>query len=390
LKKNLKYLFTGILVLIIIAVFQPGVVFSEKNLVTQNNTNQRTISIKKWRVGYCESEPFTNYAGTLYSLLKGLNELGWLGKVDGIGYQPGQQDTAGMWRWLSSRKLSPRIEFVGDAYFSLASLKEKEYQKIRERLHREKIDFVLVMGTSAGQLLANNRYQTPVMVFSASNAIQSRIIKSVTDSGRDNVWAHMDPKRFQRQMEVFYDTFQFHKLGLVYENSPTAYGYSAIAQIEAAAHQKGFAINRIYVAEPKNDNDQERYYADLSQAYCQLSGWADAMYLTVASIDKRRLPQLLTPFYAQKIPVFSQLGADEVKYGALMSVSTVDFKNLGRFGAENMVRFFSGSALRSLQQVFASTPKIIVNLEAARKTGYRFPFEALLAADQVFPKMGEH
>ncbi|MGD9155973.1 MAG: ABC transporter substrate binding protein [Bacillota bacterium] len=370
-------------ILILIVIIRPKTALSRHEPAVKND-----FSTKKWRIGYCESEPFPNYADTLYALLKGLNELGWVTKVDACGYRPGQQDTAGMWRWLASRQLSPRLEFVGDAYFSLASLSEKDYAQITARLQKTKVDLMLVMGTLAGKLFAADRRRIPAMIFSASNAVQSGISKTATDSGKENVWAHMDPQRFRRQIAVFYDTFKFHRLGLVYENSPTAYSYSAIDHVEMMARQKGFAISRIYVAEPKNLGDQRRYYADLAQAYRQLSRRVDAMYLTVASIDKRWLPHLLTPFYAGKVPVFSQLGADEVKYGALMSVSSVDFKNLGRFGAQNMVRFFDGASLRSLPQVFESTPKLIINLETAVKTGCRFPFEMLLSADQVFVKIG--
>jgi ABC-type uncharacterized transport system substrate-binding protein len=381
LKKRVTYCFMGVLILTVL--FQ-----SKADLSRHEPAAQDDFSPKKWRIGYCESEPFPNYADTLYALLKGLNELGWVAEVDACGYRPGRQDTAGMWRWLASRQLSPRLEFVGDAYFSLASLPEKDYAKITARLQKMNVDLMLVMGTLAGKLFAADRRRIPVMIFSASNAVQSGISKTATDSGKDNVWAHLDPQRFGRQIAVFYDTFKFHRLGLVYENSPTAYSYSAIDQVEMMARQKGFAICRNYVAEPKNSGDQGRYYADLDQAYRQLSRRVDAMYLTVASLDKRWLPHLLTPFYVGKVPVFSQLGADEVKYGALMSVSSVDFKNLGRFGAQNMVRFFGGTSLRSLPQVFESTPKIIINLEAAAKTGYRFPFEMLLSADQVFVKIG--
>jgi ABC-type uncharacterized transport system substrate-binding protein len=381
LKKKVSYCLIGILILVVTS--GPQTVLSRDQAAAPND-----FSSKKWRIGYCESEPFSNYADTLYALLQGLNESGWLAGIDACGYRPGQPDTAGMWRWLASRQLSPRLEFVGAAYFSLASLPEKDYDQIPARLQKEQVDLVLVMGTRAGKLFAADRRRIPAMIFSASNAVQSGISRTVTDSGKDHIWAHLDPQRFGRQIAIFYDTFKFHRLGLVYENSSTAYSYSAIDQVEMMARRKGFAISRVYVTEPKNSGDQGRYYAALDQAYRQLSRRVDAMYLTVASLDKQWLPRLLTPFYVAKIPVFSQLGADEVKYGALISVSSVDFKNLGRFGAQNMIRFFGGASLRSLPQVFESTPRIIINLEAAAKTGYRFPFEMLLSADQVFVESG--
>jgi len=57
------------------------------------------------------------------------------------------------------------------------------------------------------------------MVFSTSNAVQVGIVNSNDYSGRDQVWAHMDPDRYRQQIEVFHDIFAFKKLGMVYEDS---------------------------------------------------------------------------------------------------------------------------------------------------------------------------
>lgn len=385
---DLKVKLTGFILcfLILLFIFEaPYAASSMKRSITAPHDNNG----EKWRIGYCESEPFVNYAGMLNGLIKGLNELGWINNIDGMDYKEGQQDTSKMWEWLSSKDMGSNIEFVKDAYYSLSTMDEDSKSRMLGRLQKNDLDLMIVMGTYAGKFTADNNHNTPVMVFVSSNAVQSGIIKSETDSGSDNVWAHMDSGKFQRQIRVFYDIFKFKKLGIVYENSPLAKEYSAIDDVESIAGQKGFEIVYNYVNEPKFPGDEERYHREVSEAYKQLSEKVDAMYITIASLDSKKLPELFTPFYEKRIPVFSQLGADEVMNGALMSISTGDFKNLGRFGADNIARLFNGAGLRSLQQVFESTPQIIINLEVADKIGYDVPFEVLLTSDKIYKKVGD-
>ena len=54
---------------------------------------------KPWRIAYCESGEFVNYASTLYALANGLSELGWF-NAQGLLYSPGQKESRMMWNWL--------------------------------------------------------------------------------------------------------------------------------------------------------------------------------------------------------------------------------------------------------------------------------------------------
>ncbi|MBK5245961.1 MAG: hypothetical protein JJE49_01655 [Peptostreptococcaceae bacterium] len=344
---------------------------------------------EKWRIGYCESEPFVNYTSMLYSLAEGLAELDWINSIEDMNYSEGQEDSSEMWEWLSEATVSSNIEFVSDAYYSLSTTEADGLDAIKGRLEENDLDLMLVMGTSAGKFITSCSHNTPIMVFATSNAVQAGIIKSETDPGVDNVWAHMDSKRFQRQVSVFHEMFKFKKLGIVCEDSQVARNYSAVDDIEIIAGQKGFEVIYSYVKEPVSKDDEQRYYSEVAQAYKGLSEKVDAMYITVASLDSKKLPEFLTPFYEKKVPVFSQLGAVEVENGALMSITVADFKNTGRFGADKIAKLFNGESLRTISQVFESTPQIIINLKSADKIGYNVPFEVLLAADEIYSKVGD-
>lgn len=363
-----------------------GYTQENKNLIQKNSPQKNDGA--KWRIGYCESEEFINYAGTFFTLLKGLEEIGWISDIENIPYKEGQSDSRIMWEWLNKNDTGPYIEFVSDAHYSLYSLDLATEKEIIGRLNKkEDIDLMIVMGSAAGQLLATNDHDTHTMVFSATNAVQSQIIKSEEDSGFDHIWAHMDADRFKRQISVLYDIFHFKKLGLVYEDSPVVRDYSAIDDIENIAKEKGFELVEYHVKNPINQADESRYYKDLTLAYRKIAKEVDAMYITVAYIEPSKLDSLLEPFYTNKIPVFSQLGAEEVKYGALMSISLTDYKNLGRFGADQMTKVLSGAKPRDLNQVFRSAPQIVVNIEVANKIGYKMPFETLLISDKVYKKI---
>lgn len=379
-------LFIGLLV--IITILAVPVFASDKPQDAKINLDPSDNQGHKFRLAYCETEPFTNYAGTFYGLLKGLEKLGWISNIEGLEYIQGQSDTKAMWNWLATHDVSPYLEFVGDAHFTLSLMEgEQPETMVIQRLQNQDIDLIIGMGTRAGKAVANDQHQVPVAVFSTSNAVRSGIIKEENDSGNPHVWAHMDSRLYQRQISVFHDIFQFKKMGMVYENSSLGRIYAAVDDAHYVLAEQGAKVVTYPIQEPVDADDRERYYADLLRIHQKLANEVDAMYLTMAPIESARLPQLLEPFYAKKIPVFSQLGTEEVQCGALISVARADFSGIGQFGAENIIYLLKGKSARELPQVFENVPHIALNLEIAKRIGFKPPFEILLVADEIFQRV---
>ena len=345
----------------------------------------------KWRIGFCQSEPYQDYASNFYYIIKGLEETGWVSGTKDLPFKVGQDDTKEMWDWLALRAAGKYIEFVKDAHYDLKEMSSQgvsDKKKIITRLQRKKdIDLMIVTGTAAGLALSKRDHSVPTLVFSTSDPVGSGIIKSAADSGKDNVWAHVDQGQFRRQVQVFHDIFKFKKMGLVYEDSELGHSYIAFNDIEAVAKESGFNLISYYVKEPVDSSDQERYYRDLRVAYQKIAEEIDAMLLTVSPTKPEMLAELLTPFYKHQIPVFSQGGALEVKYGALMSITQNDYQNLQKFAAGTIANVFHGAKPRELPQIFESTPRIILNLEVAKKVGYKPSFDILYVADEIYRKI---
>ncbi len=342
----------------------------------------------KWRIAYCESESFTTYTQTLAAIVNGLEEIGWITNLEGFKEAVDSGDSRTIWKWLCSRDVSPYIEFVDDGFYNLKKA-DTDREAIIKRLNDQRdIDIMLVMGGAAGAFLSNSSHNTNIFVFAASNAVRSGIIKSVEDSGKDNVWAHMDEQRFARQIRAFYDIVKFKKLGMVYEDSDNARVYSAVNEVESLAKEKGFEIVRYHVDEPLSPEEYPRYYQEVQDAYNKLSKEVDAMYVTIASLESEKLPGMFQPFYEHKIPVFSQLGNNEVKNGALFTVSVMDEVNIGRLGADNISKCLLGAKPRALEQSFQSAPKITLNAEVAKMIGFKLPFELVIVVDEVYRTIG--
>lgn len=360
----------------------PAVVSSQANAA--DSTPRARADGSKWRIAYCESESFITYSQTLTAIVKGLQETGWITVLPDFEDIASSNDSRLIWKWLAAHNISPYLEFVDDAFYNLRDPEINKAELIKRLNNPRDINLMLAMGGSAGVFLSNAELKGNIFVFAASNAVRSGIIASVQDSGKDNVWAHMDEQRFERQTRAFYDIIKFKKLGMVYEDSDNARIYSAVNEVEQLAEEKGFEIVSYHVQEPRTPEEFPRYYQEVQAAYNELAGQVDAVYVTISSLESNKLPELFEPFYEKKIPIFSQLGNIEVENGALFSISVMDTVNIGRFGADNIGKCLLGAKPRDLEQSFQSAPKIILNRKVAKKIEFKLPFELVIVLDEVY------
>jgi ABC-type uncharacterized transport system substrate-binding protein len=351
------------------------------------STSPRTNDGKKWRIGYYEGGEYINYQQVITATVNYLMTLGWM-KETIIPTQNGSQ-TKELWNWLASDTKSQYLEFVADAHYSAQwddEIRKKMADTIITRLNEQKdIDLMIAMGTKAGQDLANDRHHTPTVVFSASDAVSSGIIKSIEDSGYDHIFARVDPTRYERQVAIFHDIIKFKRLGMVYRDDVSGRSIAAVDKIENVANEKGFEIVACNVRPTPDVTEEE---SDLKKCYHELGKKVDAIYVSeLKSINETSLPELVKILNSYKIMTFSQSGAKEVAYGILMSISQAGFKYVGEFAAETVAKIFNGAKPRQLNQLFEDPPKIALNLKTAEIIGYDPPVDVLSAADEVYQEI---
>ena len=346
---------------------------------------------KKWRLGYLEGGRYINYPINLRELAAGFMELGWMEKGD-IPEPDETHDAKKIWTWLARNGKSNYIQFVEDAFWSSnfdKSLRVKAKTDVLTRLSgKGDIDFMIAMGTWAGQDLANNQHSVPTMVMSTSDPIQSKIIKSAEDSGFDHVHAKVDPTRYIRQLRLFHEIIGFKKMGIAYENSVDGRTYSAIADVEKVAKETGFEV--IKCEAPFSGVERNVATAGMVKCYAELSPKVDAIYVTVhRGVYPEVMPEILAPLFKHKISSFSQRGPVEVKHGVLLSIARADFSEVGRWHAAVAAKIFNGAKARGLNQIFEDPKKIALNIETALLIGYDPPVDVLGAADEIYEEIAK-
>ncbi|VTR71464.1 conserved hypothetical protein [Desulfosarcina cetonica] len=343
---------------------------------------------RKWRIGYLEGGPYSNYPLNLKALVVALADLGWVEKIDTLPLGD-EADTSLLWLWISKNIKSDYITFVADAYWSSNwDIKKQRIQNQRaviKRLNTQKdIDLMLAMGTWAGQDLANHRHHVPTVVISSSDPVGAKIIKSAQDSGFDHLNARVDPTRYERQLRIFHDIFGFTRLGIVYETD-TVEGrtYAAIKDVEKLAKERHFTIVACHA--PFSNVSKEEAFQAVLNCHRELAPKVDALYMTVhRGIDLHRMAELLAPFHPCKVPTFSQSGSNEVQHGVLLSIARAGFKYVAAFHAQTIAKIFNGAKPRDLDQLFQDPPRIAINTAAARIIGYDPPVEILNMADEIY------
>jgi ABC-type uncharacterized transport system substrate-binding protein len=347
----------------------------------------RTNHGQKWRIGYLEGGPYSNYPLNLKALVLALADMGWVEKVERIP-QEDENDAASMWLWISKNIKSDYITFVSNAYWSSSwddkNLRQKNRSAVLKRLTTQNdIDLMLAMGTWAGQDLANNEHNVPTIVISSSDPVEAKISKSVLDSGFNHLNARVDPTRYERQIRIFHDIIGFTRLGIAYSDTVDGRAYAAINDVHKVAGERNFDIVACH-AEFTNVTKEDAYQAVL-KCYRELAPRVDAFYLTVhRGVDLQRMPELLAPFLAHKVPVFSQSGSQEVQQGVLLSIARAGFNYIAKYHAQTIAKIFNGAKPRDLDQLFMDPPRIAINTKTAQIIGYDPAIETLNMADEIY------
>ncbi|RZB35605.1 MAG: hypothetical protein SRB2_02902 [Desulfobacteraceae bacterium Eth-SRB2] len=147
-----------ILCTILIFAFSNAFAIENHKYSTQPITNKG----EKWRIGYLEGGPYSNYPTNLRALVEALSEMRWIDEAD-LPPQTSEDDTSQLWAWICEKTKSKYIQFISDAYWSSNwenELRFKNKQAVIDRLNTQKdIDLMLAMGLRPVRILQTTSIQ---------------------------------------------------------------------------------------------------------------------------------------------------------------------------------------------------------------------------------------
>lgn len=342
---------------------------------------------KIWRIACVESGPYSEYQKIFEGIALGLVRRHIIQNGNPL-IPADSEELKPVWEWMSENAGGNKIRFVKDAFYTAnwdSGKREEIIQKITHRIQTKKdIDLILAFGTWAGQDMKSLDTDIPVLSVSVTNAVESNIISSVHDSGKDNLAATIEPNRYERHIKLFHDIFNFKKLGIVYEDTPSGKNSIALNEIESMAKNLDIELVRCIDTFDIPDTDLASKRVKICHEKLAEQG-VDAVYLTLnIGLQAKTLPDVLSPLINAGIPTFSQLGQLDVKHGALLSLSQLNIEEEGIFAANQIEQILQGKKPRELNQIFESLVSFAINLRTANLIGWNPPFELLVAIDEFY------
>ena len=348
----------------------------------QQASNEKTYeSRSKVRVGCILSEEYDFFTQQLFYLGQSLEQKGWIAELPA---SLRQTDGAAVWNAICKNVQTESIVPDADCFYNMDLMDES--QREAAFLAQESPDLMLVFGTAAGVWLTQHadRLSFDYMVFASADPITAGIVKSETERCNPRSFAHVDPGRIKRQIELAYAMSEFDSIGVVYEDSPAAYSYSGIRFLESLSQEKHFQVQECHVDEPRNAADYDRYYRELKEAYHSMLGKIDVLYITTGMIEDEKLPWLLSEVHEAGIITVAETSESQVENGAMMHITMSDAAEEGQFAARTVLDYIDGTPIDALEQVFQITPHISLNQTTVQKTGAVVPMSIYLIADNVY------
>lgn len=284
---------------------------------------------------------------------------------------------------LQSRGWLDRIEFPGDARFSPGwDNKDQWSKKASELMDRDDLDLIIAAGTDAARaLLEENNNKTPVVGMAISDPVGAGLVESTENSGVDNFTVRQDPGRYKRMFEMFHEVVEFDKLGLIYPDTESGRQYTNLKDAREVAGKRGFEVLEYDRITTESTEDCLRGIKFL------LNQGMDAFFIpSLLGFDWQEsdVEKILNYLNENSVLTFARNGSRDVKAGALMGFSTVDFSRRGDFLSDMIISILEGEKPGSLNMVDKGSPKISFNLHVANKIGFNPPYDLLSATDELY------
>lgn len=351
--------------------------------VTREYLPKKREDGRKFKMAFVDIDPYNETFRMMYYVIENLKADGWI-SYDKLPYDPETDaDTLAMMNWLADNAESEYMEFDKNVnYYTTVSTEEEIYESLKYHIEELKdIDLIFSMGTSPSLMLEKFDFDIPLVMYGVADAVGAGLVASAEDSGDSRFWAHVDSSTYYRQMQYYFDSFEFTKLGVVYGDA----SISGMSDYRRSAKDNGFEIDEYRIVRSLMDEDE--YYAKLAATFKKMinEDKVDAYVLTtdvIPSTAKAR--EMLRVFFDANIPVFAQVSSAYVADGAaLMIVDPFDAVSIGPFVSNIIGSVFNGSKPGDLEQEYVSSPFLTLNLDVADEIEYRPPFEMLIACEKI-------
>ncbi|GAU08611.1 ABC transporter substrate binding protein [Desulfoplanes formicivorans] len=253
----------------------------------------------------------------------------------------------------------------------------------RKLMNDPSVDLIISMGTVATQaLLAENNGKTPIVSIDVADPVGSGIVDAETGKGPANLTLYYIKDKWRKVFVLFYQALPFKRLGIMYHDSPEGRSYSNLNEAREVAREYGFTL-----VEYADLDKEESVQSCAAGVNTLLKKDIDAFYISALNCfdwTHANPKPILDLLHEHGIWTFARDGSVQVRHGALMGLSTLDYIQLAEFYADRI-----GHLLGLLPEDTPLVqgeyhPKITLNLDTAESMHLDVPRVLLITADEIF------
>lgn len=325
---------------------------------------------------------YVRYRRIFEATIAGLEALGLVRDVPHVA-DSDREGTSDIWEALT--RATGAMRFLPDGHYSYAwdkAVREKVNAEIAERLRtRRDVDLIFTLGTEAGLDIPKLTSGIPILSLGSSNPVQTGIVASETDSGRDNLHALVRRDPYGEEVRGFHALCPFKKLALVVAASSV--DKAGAKDIEAACRDLGAGFECLTY--PDDGEGAAKRFDDILESVREAHRrGCDAVvfhWFRATSQEYSRLTRLLAEC---RMASFAQSGEEFVAHGILLGTGNESFEGYGAFEADVIRRVLEGTPPRKCPQVFAERSRFVINLVSAMEIGWTPDFGVLVAMEKSF------
>jgi ABC-type uncharacterized transport system substrate-binding protein len=276
------------------------------------------------------------------------------------------------------------VVFPQDLHVSLNWGKNPEAEKalVAALLTRKDVDLVLSFGTIANQTILALNSDIPVIGVGMTNPVAANIVKSKTDSGRDNYTAAVNSVPDSFMFLALQQIVNFKKLGILYSDDPVGRIYAFLDGAREVARESGFEL--LEYGKLSTQDTVEECLAGVKDLRAR---GAEVIFLGgLFCIDLQQNDP--APIYAyldeHHIPSFVADDRDQVRRFATFGIINFSEDDVAVMHARQMIHIFSGTKPRDLPMMAPFNFQLLINLESATHNRVDLPLETLMYADEIY------
>ena len=184
---------------------------------------------------------YMRYRRILEATVAGLEALGLVRDMPHVP-DSDREGTSDIWEALT--RATGAMRFLPDGHYSYAwdkAVREKVNAEIAERLRtRRDVDLIFTFGTEAGLDIPKLTSGIPILSLGSSNPVQTGIVASETDSGRENLHALVRRDPYGEEVRGLHALRPFRRLALVVAASSVE--KAGAGEVEASCRSLGAGL----------------------------------------------------------------------------------------------------------------------------------------------------